>query len=383
MEANEQNLAQMRGLFLQTLVPDNAVRKEAERMLLTVEVQPGFSIVLLHLISLLSSANSAEDLSIRQSASVMFKNLVKRRWAPDDEAETAPIHGGDRDTIKAHLVDLMCTTPPDVQKQLAEGVAIVAKYDFPEKWDGLLPQLVAKVRAPGRALCTARPGTPTPSPWAAPSPVGWARRLARPERRHAHGQQHHEAIPVQPQDRRLVPGAGLLFAALPGAASYVVCRVRPSLDLPCLDASAPHWICPAWMRPPLTGFALPGYVRPSLDLPPRAGAAAGRVHGQHRAHRGAGGRQGAAGGGLRGAAPHDAGVLLAQLAGAWGGPRALNLPPACGAVVYPSHSPTHTPFYTSFTPLFLHFSSSFPPLFLLQDLPEYFEDNIQVRVDYQ
>jgi exportin-2 (importin alpha re-exporter) len=144
MEINDQNLTQLRGLFLQTLVPDNNVRKEAERYLSTIEIQPGFSIVLLHLISMLSVAGSPEDLSIRQSASVLFKNLVKRRWSPNDD-EMVAIPSGDRDTIKAHLVNLMCTTPPDVQKQLAEAVAIVAKYDFPAKWEGLLPQLVQKL----------------------------------------------------------------------------------------------------------------------------------------------------------------------------------------------------------------------------------------------
>ena len=144
MEINEQNLTQLRGLFLQTLMPDNNARKEAERFLSTIEVQPGFSIVLLHLISMLSGAGAQEDLSIRQSASVLFKNLVKRRWQPADD-ESVAIPDGDRATIKAHLVELMLSTPPAVQKQLAEAVSIVAKYDFPAKWEGLLPQLVQKL----------------------------------------------------------------------------------------------------------------------------------------------------------------------------------------------------------------------------------------------
>jgi exportin-2 (importin alpha re-exporter) len=146
MEINEQNLAQLRALFLQTLVPDNVVRKEAEKFLGTIEIQPGFSIVLLHLISLLSKCISPEDLAIRQSASVLFKNLVKRRWVVenDDTLDNVTIPTGDRETIKTHLVDLMCTTPPDVQKQLAEGVAIIARCDFPDNWESLLPQLVTK-----------------------------------------------------------------------------------------------------------------------------------------------------------------------------------------------------------------------------------------------
>ena len=146
MEINEQNLGQLRALFLQTLVPDNVVRKEAEKFLASIEIQSGFSIVLLHMISLLSASVASEDLAIRQSSSVLFKNLVKRRWIADvDDATNATIPVGDRETIKTHLVELMCTTPPDVQKQLAEGVSLISKHDFPDEWENLLPQLVSKI----------------------------------------------------------------------------------------------------------------------------------------------------------------------------------------------------------------------------------------------
>jgi exportin-2 (importin alpha re-exporter) len=50
-----------------------------------------------------------------------------------------------RDTLKTNLIDLMCSTPPDVQKQLAEAVAIIAKYDFPSNWQSLIPHLVSKL----------------------------------------------------------------------------------------------------------------------------------------------------------------------------------------------------------------------------------------------
>ena len=146
MEVNDQNLGQLRALFLQTLSPDNVVRKEAEKFLASIEVQTGFSIVLLHMISLLSSGVSSEDLAVRQSSSVLFKNLVKRRWMADpDDPKNVTIPVGDRETIKTHLVELMCTTPADVQKQLAEGVSLVARYDFPDSWENLLPQLVNKL----------------------------------------------------------------------------------------------------------------------------------------------------------------------------------------------------------------------------------------------
>jgi exportin-2 (importin alpha re-exporter) len=147
MEVNEQNLSQLRALFLQTLMPDNNARKEAEKFLSNIELQSGFSLVLLHLISILSGSSNPQDIAIRQSASVLFKNLVKRRWCPEEEEDQKQkIPDGDRATIKTHLIDLMCTTPPDVQKQLAEAVSIVSKHDFPDLWGNLLPELVAKLQ---------------------------------------------------------------------------------------------------------------------------------------------------------------------------------------------------------------------------------------------
>jgi exportin-2 (importin alpha re-exporter) len=68
---------------------------------------------------------------------------VKRRWSPEGEyEELSAIHANDRENIKTAVVDLLCCTPPDVQKQLAEAVSIISNFDFPDNWKNLLPQLV-------------------------------------------------------------------------------------------------------------------------------------------------------------------------------------------------------------------------------------------------
>jgi exportin-2 (importin alpha re-exporter) len=99
----------------------------------------------LHLVSSLSAATAPQEIAIRQSAAVLFKNAVKRMWKPEDDT-VVPIPAADRTTIRSHLVSLMCSTPPDVQRQLAEAVSIIAKHDFPAQWPTLLPELVAKLR---------------------------------------------------------------------------------------------------------------------------------------------------------------------------------------------------------------------------------------------
>ena len=169
MQATPETAQQLRGLFLNSLSHDNNVRKAAEAQLQNnfMSMQPvsSFGNVLLLLIRQLSVPSAApEDAAIRQSASVFFKNFVKKRWqlpkrttpsgseemyypsqAELEEDEILPILLEDRDIIKSLLVDLLCTTPVDVQKQLAESMSIVAAQDFPHQWPGLLPQLVEKL----------------------------------------------------------------------------------------------------------------------------------------------------------------------------------------------------------------------------------------------
>lgn len=153
MEANEANLATLKDILGRTMHPDNDTRKAAEAYLATMEAQPGFMLVLLHLVSGMSIATAPGDIAIRQAGSVFFKNAVKRSW----NAEGSTIPHSDRATIKAHLINLMCSTPPDVQKQLSEAVSEISKSDFPHNWDSLMPQLVSKLgeaSASGSAVVT-------------------------------------------------------------------------------------------------------------------------------------------------------------------------------------------------------------------------------------
>ena len=139
------SLAMLRGILRSTMSNDNATLKNAEKTLQGLEGQPGFAIELLKLIAVVSQLNTPEDKSIRQSAAVTFKNAINRRWKPNDEEEFSRIPDADRETIKLNVIDLMCSAPKDVQKQLGESVSIIAKWDFPEKWEGLIAQLVNKL----------------------------------------------------------------------------------------------------------------------------------------------------------------------------------------------------------------------------------------------
>lgn len=70
----------------------------------------------------------------------------------EDERRGIVISADDRITVKKHLVELMCTVPPQIQAQVSESISLIAAVDFPEKWQYLLPELVQKMQSPDLAV---------------------------------------------------------------------------------------------------------------------------------------------------------------------------------------------------------------------------------------
>lgn len=152
MEVNDQNLSVLRDLFAKVLSPDNDTRRQAEDFIKSHQIQPGFPLLLLTLISKLVTSGIPQDVAIRQSAAVLFKNMVKKHWQPQDDdnhdhISTPPmtIAANDKQVVKRFVIEMMTTAPTDVQKQLAEAVTIISEYDFPCQWENLLPELVQKL----------------------------------------------------------------------------------------------------------------------------------------------------------------------------------------------------------------------------------------------
>lgn len=145
-QVDEAAVAQLRTVLHQTLNPDAEARRAAERHLAEARRTAGHPLAVLKIVA---SADAA-DAAVRQSAAVHFKNLVKKGW--DEQAEDGTdgivLSAGDRTLIKGHLVELMCTVPPQIQAQLSEAIALVAAVDFPGAWDNLLPELIQKFQSP-------------------------------------------------------------------------------------------------------------------------------------------------------------------------------------------------------------------------------------------
>jgi exportin-2 (importin alpha re-exporter) len=118
------------------MISSHHVRFTAEQHLETLRKAPGFPISLLELV-----ASAQNPPSIRQAAAVNFKNTIKKGWDIENEDGIVLLEN-DRHTIKSHLVKLMSSTPPELQSQLSESIALIAKHDYPEKWTNLRDELV-------------------------------------------------------------------------------------------------------------------------------------------------------------------------------------------------------------------------------------------------
>lgn len=114
----------------------------AEARLTADQVSPEH---LMNLLRLIQNTDAA-DASIRQAAAVHFKNTVKKGWDVNNEDGTSGIVISlvDRNTIKTHLVQLMCTVSSQIQAQLSESISLIATVDYPAQWENLLPELVQR-----------------------------------------------------------------------------------------------------------------------------------------------------------------------------------------------------------------------------------------------
>jgi len=115
-----------------SLSSDPAVRKNAEAFLQAQEAKQGFPTALLQLIA-------ADQISVhvRQAASVLLKNMAKRKW--DDFVES------DKVQLKQVVVGVMLSSPIVVRRQLSEVLAIIAESEYPQRWPQLLPELAQKL----------------------------------------------------------------------------------------------------------------------------------------------------------------------------------------------------------------------------------------------
>ncbi|CEH16542.1 Nuclear export receptor CSE1/CAS (importin beta superfamily) [Ceraceosorus bombacis] len=145
------NLGQLAALFSQTLNP--STRREAEQNLTDLESNRDANLSAL-LLDLIASPGATPP--VRLAAAVKLKNICRRAWAEEDDADLAEpelVQGEAREALKTRLVPLLGQLSSDVNVanapgvaslriQLSECVALIAARDFPQQWPALLDELV-------------------------------------------------------------------------------------------------------------------------------------------------------------------------------------------------------------------------------------------------
>ena len=141
MEPTPENIQALAAYLTHSLSSQYEIRKQAEDYLESVEGTQNYAILLLQL------AESQEiETHIRLAAGITFKNFVKRNWRIVDEKPNK-IVAVDRELIKKHIVDLMLKAPEAIQKQLSDAITIIGREDFPQKWSGLIKEMVEKFKS--------------------------------------------------------------------------------------------------------------------------------------------------------------------------------------------------------------------------------------------
>eukprot|EP00928_Gymnodinium_smaydae_P083225 TRINITY_DN6646_c0_g5_i1.p1 TRINITY_DN6646_c0_g5~~TRINITY_DN6646_c0_g5_i1.p1 ORF type:complete len:1054 (+),score=291.07 TRINITY_DN6646_c0_g5_i1:95-3256(+) len=131
----------------------DAERRQAEQWLQEARGSPGLASALLQL-ALCGGAESA----IRQAAAIQLKNEVSRQWAAAGDASVAAA-AQERSAVREQLIDGLAASlaagtsggSPAVAAQLLECFRVVASFDFPSAWPGLVDRLVSALRSDDNA----------------------------------------------------------------------------------------------------------------------------------------------------------------------------------------------------------------------------------------
>uniref|UniRef100_A0A0G4I8L9 Importin N-terminal domain-containing protein n=1 Tax=Chromera velia CCMP2878 TaxID=1169474 RepID=A0A0G4I8L9_9ALVE len=134
--------------LLATYGNNNTARQQAEHFLQQCKDAPGFPIFLLKI-----SFRTDVDISNRQSAAVLLKNLVKERWDVFDPERLRPVHEDDRAVLRQNFLEALATCgDPPIRRPLEECLRVMLWHDFPDKWMGIGPQMLEYISSsePGK-----------------------------------------------------------------------------------------------------------------------------------------------------------------------------------------------------------------------------------------
>eukprot|EP00879_Flechtneria_rotunda_P022091 GHRR01023309.1.p1 GENE.GHRR01023309.1~~GHRR01023309.1.p1 ORF type:complete len:1020 (+),score=395.54 GHRR01023309.1:417-3476(+) len=83
------------------------------------------------------------DLSVRQVASIAFKQVAKRYWEAENDKPTQVLAAEDKQLVRENLLEAIIRVPHIIQSQLNEVLITIVYCDYPEAWPGLLETTMA------------------------------------------------------------------------------------------------------------------------------------------------------------------------------------------------------------------------------------------------
>ncbi|PKS05337.1 hypothetical protein jhhlp_008711 [Lomentospora prolificans] len=116
---------------------DPAQHRKAETALKAEQAKPQYSLSLLNIV-----ASDPLPAKTRLAAALAFKNFIRNNYVNEEGNYKLP--QDEVTTIKQQLIGLMISSPPAIQSQLGEAVAIIADSDFWERWETLTKDLVSR-----------------------------------------------------------------------------------------------------------------------------------------------------------------------------------------------------------------------------------------------
>ncbi|KAI0390471.1 importin-beta domain-containing protein [Xylariaceae sp. FL0594] len=116
-----------------TLSPDANLRRAAEIELKQAEGHPGFTDVLLDILS-----TEADD-SVRLSTVIYLKNRTNRGWSRSDHYPDDPLIAEDeKQRFRDRILPILANSRGPVRQQLLQLIQRILHYDFPGKWPSFM-----------------------------------------------------------------------------------------------------------------------------------------------------------------------------------------------------------------------------------------------------
>ncbi|CEG35371.1 ran binding protein 7 [Plasmopara halstedii] len=140
------DVASLHNILLHTFSNDEAARKAAEEAVASLHTVPGSVQLLLQI-----TVEQSVTREIRQAAAVSLKNLVQKYWEGADGPEgqwVQVISPADKVLGRQNgLEALLVAQDSSIRSLLAETVAYIARFDFPESWPTLIDDICKNVQS--------------------------------------------------------------------------------------------------------------------------------------------------------------------------------------------------------------------------------------------